>query len=79
MARCEDFPCCGHSLEEGCPNPELVEQGYFPYPCVECGAPIKHGTEYASAPSFHHNCAARAISRDEYGDDYDEYDDDYTY
>jgi hypothetical protein len=56
MARCEDYPCCGHTDDEGCPDPALIEAGYFPYRCVECGGLIKKGTEAPGHESFHASC-----------------------
>ena len=53
MARCEDFPCCGH-YDEGtynswCPN----EDGLFP--CSNCGAHLPLGrTSSLCANCFNH-------------------------
>lgn len=60
MERCEDYPCCGHSFEDGCPG-EPIE-------CSQCGAQF--------APAFYtgSRCggclaeerAQRQMDRDEY-------------
>ena len=34
MARCEDYPCCGHESGD-CPQPD--SQGRPRWKCVECG------------------------------------------
>lgn len=71
MARCEDFPCCGHANDpEGCPDPEKMAAGYFPYNCIECGDPIKYGTEAPGHESFHASC----LDRMSWGDPDEEYD-----
>ena len=46
MARCEDFPCCGH--EPGaCPD----ENGAFP--CASCGATLPKGNRSAVCDGCH--------------------------
>lgn len=37
MARCEDFPCCGHEAGD-CPS--LDRKGRDVWRCVECGAKL---------------------------------------
>jgi hypothetical protein len=56
MARCEDFPCCGHTLEDGCPDQNLIDDGYLPYRCLECGKPIKLSEAAPGHESFHATC-----------------------
>ncbi len=65
MARCEDYPCCGH--EQGdCPTHD--KQGRERWTCVECGKllPVK------ASSSICKRCqrAMNLRSRDGY-DDYD--------
>ena len=34
MARCEDFPCCGHTDRDPCPGQAVVNEPWY---CDECG------------------------------------------
>lgn len=69
--RCEDFPCCGHTDGEGCPD---ERPGFWPYPCVECGGRIRHGEETRGHESFHARCLNRFHNRSMTGDpDYDDW------
>lgn len=73
MSRCEDFPCCGHDPIEGCPNPRLIEAGYLPYPCVECGEMIRREDAVRGHESFHAACLSRMSWGDDEWCDDDEY------
>ena len=66
MPRCEDYPCCGHTLEDGCPDPDAADRDEYPYPCVECGGRIKIGEARRGHESFHSVCLDRYLqSQDE--------------
>lgn len=72
MARCEDYPCCGHVGDEGpCPDfdPDTGEQ--LNMKCT-CGAVLPITARY----SICDGCIRR--SRIEDGDDYDYEPDDYS-
>ena len=70
MARCEDFPCCGH--EAGC-CPDFDESGrQLNMRCV-CGAVV----DINSRSSLCDACLSQGDDDDGYyGDEYDEEDDD---
>lgn len=53
MARCEDFPCCGHELN-GCPS----EDGT--YPCCICYGPLPKNARSSICVS----CQKRQMRRD---------------
>jgi hypothetical protein len=57
--RCEDFPCCGHTIEDGCPDPALIADGFLPYPCIDCGGLIKKGDAPRGHESFHKSCFSK--------------------
>lgn len=38
MARCEDYPCCGHEPGD---CPEIDSKGRARYRCVECGKRLR--------------------------------------
>jgi hypothetical protein len=74
MVRCEDFPCCGHPVDEGCPDPEVINDGYLPYACIECGGLIKKTDAVPRHESFHKSCLAGIDwERREPDDEYVEY------
>ena len=56
MIRCEDYPCCGHDMND-CPDPNRDTDTYFPFDCVECWGPILRGEEMPGAESMHASCA----------------------
>ncbi len=63
MARCEDFPCCGHEL--GC-CPDFDENGKQLNMVCVCGAKLPVNAPYSICSS---------CMEDEYGDDpYDDWD-----
>lgn len=41
MARCEDYPCCGHT--SGDPCPQLDTKGNIVGICCECGGRLRKG------------------------------------
>jgi hypothetical protein len=46
MARCEDYPCCGHGpppLGDGGGCPEVKEDGSLSWPCAGCGVFMEVG------------------------------------
>jgi hypothetical protein len=57
MARCEDYPCCGHE-PDGCPNSD----GSFN--CAQCGKKLPKD----SPSSICNKCHIRNRQRDEDGD-----------
>lgn len=63
MARCEDFPCCGHTDGEGCPD--TSDDRFYPYPCVECGGRIRRGDAAPGHESFHQSCLDRMSDDDD--------------
>ncbi len=67
MARCEDFPCCGH--EAGC-CPNYDESGRQTDMVCTCGARLPIGNRYSICDS----CLAAG---DEDGADYDDREPDY--
>lgn len=63
MARCEDYPCCGHGpAGDGgaCPD----SKGRFP--CVECGGPLPRN----ASSSICKRCLREMASRESDHDDY---------
>ena len=44
MARCEDYPCCGHTAGDPCPDPRRGPA------CVECGGPLPRNTRSSICP-----------------------------
>ena len=67
MSRCEDYPYCGHDMND-CPDPDVDTDQFWPLPCVECNDQIKRGEEQPNAPSMHATCA-EAYFRSGYHDD----------
>lgn len=57
MARCEDFPCCGHDL--GC-CPDRDEHGRVTAMRCACGAPVPKRSRW----SLCDGCVRRAIRDD---------------
>ena len=47
MNRCEDFPCCGHALNE-CPR--IDSKGRERWTCVECGKPLRLNASSSICP-----------------------------
>ncbi len=65
MARCEDYPCCGHT--PGDPCPERDKHGDIVPRCCECGKRMsKRATSSICA-----SCQRKMAQRSEYGDDWD--------
>lgn len=67
MARCEDYPCCGHGPEPygdggGCPD----SQGRFN--CVTCGKKLARGNHSAICAACHRR-RTRALDDDPTGQD----------
>lgn len=66
MARCEDYPCCGHT--QGDPCPERNAKGDIVMRCCMCNKRLAKG----SRSSICTTCQSHMARRDEYG--YDDYD-----
>ena len=66
MARCEDFPCCGHEAGD-CPR--IRKDGSEAWSCVECGKELPR----KATSSICVKCQRRMLierSNDWYGDGY---------
>ncbi len=72
MARCEDFPCCGH--ENGC-CPDYDDSGRQLNMVCTCGAKLPVNNRYSICDSCMSNGDDDYDDRDDYEEDYD--DDDY--
>ena len=66
MARCEDFPCCGHEMND-CPSHRPTSR-YLPYPCVDCGKKILKVKAVRGHESFCEKCY-HALGRSDGYDD----------
>ncbi|KKL54031.1 hypothetical protein LCGC14_2269500 [marine sediment metagenome] len=78
MARCEDFPCCGHGPTPigdggGCPD----ERGRFR--CVECGQRMPSGASSAICQRCREERACMDEDEREYLDDVESRQEDYHY
>jgi predicted amidophosphoribosyltransferase len=62
MARCEDYPCCGHEPGD-CPT--IDSKGNARFTCVECGKRLPLKARSSICPA----CARRADRRSARGDD----------
>jgi hypothetical protein len=62
MARCEDFPCCGHTSGE-CPT--VTKTGRLVYRCCECGGKLPS----SATSSICRRCMTAAHARFANGDD----------
>lgn len=62
MARCEDFPCCGHELG-CCPDYDKETGQQLNMKCI-CGATVPIDSQYSICPS----CLNKADREDEYDD-----------
>jgi len=56
MARCEDFPCCGHAAGD---CPEIDSKGREVWRCVECGKRLPR----TATSSICAKCQRRMASR----------------
>jgi len=63
MARCEDYPCCGHD-EGDCPE---IINGKERWRCIDCGKMLPIGAE----SSICNKCSRELSNRWSNGDDYD--------
>jgi len=61
MARCEDFPCCGHTAGDPCP--ERDKSGRIVPRCCVCDKKLMRGTR----SSICRTCQVSMDQRDEYG------------
>jgi hypothetical protein len=68
MARCEDYPCCGHEAGD-CPSTD--SEGRQRWTCVECGKILP----FNSGSSICEKCLARMNRRSRYSDDSYDYND----
>lgn len=76
MARCEDWPCCGHAAND-CPDPDVIDAGFLPYPCLKCHDLIRPEDAMRGHESFHRKCYG-AIDWETFGErDGEDYFDDY--
>lgn len=62
MARCEDFPCCGHEAGD-CPT--VDSKGRQRFGCVECSKTLSLRAASSICPKCQRR---RARSYDDYGD-----------
>ncbi len=70
MARCEDYPCCGHGpTGDGgaCPD----KSGRFP--CVECGKKLPRNASSSICVKCQRSMARRAYDYDDYPMDHGDY------
>jgi hypothetical protein len=65
MARCEDYPCCGHAAGD---CPEIDAKGREVWRCVECGKRLKAGATSSICPK-----CTRDLNRRAWGDESGEY------
>lgn len=62
MARCEDFPCCGHTNDDPCPDHDA--KGREVWRCCECGKRLPRN----AASSICAKCTRRMERRWSEGD-----------
>ncbi len=65
MARCEDYPCCGHTSDDPCPDRDA--DGRIIPRCCECGKRLPR----RATSSICATCQGKMAKRAEYGDDWD--------
>lgn len=63
MARCEDYPCCGHTPDDPCP--ERDRHGNIKPTCCMCGGRLKKGARSSICLSCQRWNAR--VEREEYG------------
>lgn len=64
MPRCEDYPCCGHTPDDPCP--ERNKRGEIVGRCVECGGRLKKGFRSSICDKCQRRMAS--MEREGYGD-----------
>lgn len=64
MARCEDFPCCGHTAGDPCPDRDSA--GRIVPRCVFCNKKLPR----AARSSICSKCQRREVDRDDDRGDY---------
>lgn len=71
MARCEDYPCCGHTPGDPCPDRD--KKGNIVPRCCYCNKRLARGAR----SSICAKCQKRMIRRMDEGDDFMDYPSDY--
>lgn len=60
--RCEDFPCCGHTADDPCP--ERDKNGDIVGRCCECGGRLKKGFRSSICDGCQRSTLKRSIDID---------------